>query len=69
MHGLAYPFVFKCSGCGAETQVTREDASDMHPDPDSQGALGIALQQRGWLKAPREQALYCSDCVDDKLDE
>lgn len=65
MPDLAYPFVFDCSKCGKETTVKRSDARELHPDPDTQGALDAVLEHRGWKKAPRDRYLYCPDCAEE----
>ena len=39
MPGLAYPFVFVCSSCGARVTVTRAEAADLWPDPDERTAV------------------------------
>ncbi len=61
MPGLSYPFVFECNECGAETSVTRAEARDLYPNPDSLTAVDEVLQQeKGWTQ--RASAAYCPDC-------
>ena len=61
MSGLSYPFVFECDECGAETSVTRAEARDLYPNPDSLTAVDEVLQQeKGWTQ--RASAAYCPDC-------
>lgn len=61
MPGLSYPFAFKCDECGAEATVTRAEARNLHPNPDSLTAVDEVLQQkRGWTKGT--WGAYCPDC-------
>jgi hypothetical protein len=45
MPGLSYPFVFECEECDTETTVTRAEARDLYPNPDSLTAVDEVLQQ------------------------
>lgn len=63
MPGLNYPFVFECSGCGAETIVKRPDARDLHVNPDSINAVEIVLQKRGWLRDDIKGLIFCRECA------
>ena len=65
MPGLSYPFVHECCGCGNETTVTRDDARDLYPDPDSLNAVDVVLEQRGWMRGEVEEMLFCPDCTTD----
>lgn len=47
MPGPSYPFVYKCSNCDNKTTVTRTDAPNLYPNPDSINALDVVLEQRG----------------------
>ncbi len=61
MPGLSYPFVFECKKCGAEATVTRTEARDLYPNPDSLTAVDEVLQQeKGWTNG--ERGAYCPDC-------
>jgi len=61
MAGLSYPFVFECEKCGTETTVTRAEARDLYPNPDSLTAIDEVLQQeKGWTNDQR--GAYCPDC-------
>jgi len=61
MPGLSYPFVFECDGCGAEATVTRAEARDFFPNPDSLDAVDeVLIQKHGWTKDRR--GAYCPDC-------
>jgi hypothetical protein len=61
MPGLTYPFVFECSGCEAEVEVTRAEVTDLWPDPDSLEAVDVALkQEHGWTKDHR--GAFCPQC-------
>jgi hypothetical protein len=46
MPGLTYPLAFKCENCGTETTVTRAEARDLYPNPDSLTAVDEVLQQQ-----------------------
>lgn len=51
MLGLTYPFVFGCDGCDAEVEVTRNEATDLYPNPDSLDVLDVVLRQKhSWTK-------------------
>lgn len=63
MPGLSYPFVYECSNCGTETTVTRTDARDYYPNPDSFNAVEVVLEQRGWVRGELEELLFCPDCT------
>jgi hypothetical protein len=61
MAGLTYPFVFECEKCGIEATVTRTQARDLYPNPDSITAVDVVLEQElGWTKDTR--GAYCPDC-------
>jgi Zn finger protein HypA/HybF involved in hydrogenase expression len=61
MSGLSYSFVFECEECGTEATVTRTEARDLYPNPDSLTAVDEALQQeKGWTKST--WGAYCPDC-------
>jgi hypothetical protein len=61
MPGLSYPFVFECDKCEAEATVTRAEAQDLYPNPDSLTAVDEALQQqKGWTND--ERGAYCPEC-------
>lgn len=64
MPGLSYPFVFLCERCGEETTVTRSEARDLYPNPDSLNAPDMVLEQRGWVRQI-DDTLLCSDCAFD----
>ena len=57
------PVFYKCSGCGAETTVTREDACGLYPDPDSPNAVEVVLQEWGWMRGEIEEQLFCPGCA------
>jgi hypothetical protein len=59
MSEFSYPFVCECSNCGAEVTITRAEAKTVSLNPDSSGALEIALRQRGWLRDEGEGPLWC----------
>jgi len=63
MPGLSYPFVYECSNCGAETTITRTEARDVHPNPDSINAHTLALRARGWMRDEIEGLLWCPNCI------
>jgi hypothetical protein len=59
--GLSYPFHFACDACGAEVSVTRAEARDLWPDPDSHDAVEVALEQEhGWTNGA--WGVWCPDC-------
>lgn len=61
MPGLSYPFVFECDGCDAEATVTRAQARDLFPNPESLDAVDeVLIQEHGWTKDRR--GVYCPDC-------
>lgn len=61
MAGLSYPFVFACKNCGTEIEVTRAEARDLFPNPDSLDAVNeVLIQRHGWTKDRR--GAYCTDC-------
>jgi len=61
MAGLSYPFVFESDKCEAEATVTRAEARDLYPNPDSLTAVDEVLQQeKGWTNG--ERGAYCPDC-------
>lgn len=61
MPGLSYPFVFECDGCEAEVTVTRAQARDLFPNPDSLDAVDeVLIQVHGWTKDVR--GAYCPNC-------
>jgi len=58
---LSYPFVFSCHECEAETTVTRAEARDLYPNPDSLTAVDEVLEQeKGWTQ--ETWRAYCPDC-------
>ncbi len=62
MPELSYPFTYECNSCGAETRVTRADARDRHPNPESLDAPKNVLQKRGWMQLPIGRT-YCPWCT------
>lgn len=64
MPRLDYPFVFECSNCDVETTVTRQDARDLYPDPDSIDAVHMVLRDRGWLRDEIDRLIWCPDCAE-----
>jgi hypothetical protein len=54
--------VYKCSNCEEETTVSRERAHGLYPDPDSQNAPEVVLQEQGWAKGPNGD-VYCPGCA------
>lgn len=58
MPGLSYPFFFSCESCGERVKVTRQQARDLSPNPDSIDAVDAVLQKKhGWAKDHR--GAYC----------
>ncbi len=63
MPGLSYPFVFECESCDRETTVTRAEARDLYPNPDSLTAVDVVLEQeKGWTQGT--SGAYCPDCIE-----
>jgi hypothetical protein len=63
MPGLSYPFVFECESCDRETTVTRAEARDLYPNPDSLTAVDMVLEQeKGWTQGT--SGAYCPDCTE-----
>jgi hypothetical protein len=61
MPRLSHPFVFECEKCSAEATVTRTEARDLYPNPDSLTAVDEVLhQEKGWTND--ERGAYCPDC-------
>lgn len=68
MPGLSYPFFFSCSSCGTRVEVTRSQALDLHPNPDSHNAVDMVLtQEHGWTKD--HSMVYCPDCDPPSVEE
>jgi hypothetical protein len=69
MPGLDYPFVYECSNCDSETTITRSEARDLHPNPDSLNAHALVLRNRGWMRNELEGLLWCPGCIPSGTDE
>jgi len=65
MPGLTYPFVFECEECGTEATVTRAEARDLYPNPDSLTAVDEVLgQKKGWTQS--RAGAYCPGCTEER---
>jgi hypothetical protein len=65
MPDLTYPFVFECESCGTEATVTRAEARDLYPNPDSLTAVDEVLEQeKGWTQGSR--GAYCPNCTEER---
>ncbi|MCS3613526.1 hypothetical protein GGP50_003300 [Salinibacter ruber] len=63
MPGLTYPFVFECEECSTEATVTRAEARDLYPNPDSLTAVDEVIEQKkGWTQGA--SGAYCPDCTE-----
>ena len=63
MPGLTYPFIFECEECGTEATVTRAEARDLYPNPDSLTAVDEVLEQeKGWAQS--RAGAYCPNCTE-----
>ena len=63
MAGLTYPFVYECSNCDTEITITRTEAHDVHPNPDSLNSHALVLRTRGWMRDEIEGLLWCPACI------
>lgn len=61
MPNLSYPFLFRCTACHRELEVTRAAASYLHVSPDSFEALNVVLDVRGWDNSELGP-LLCPEC-------
>lgn len=58
---VSHLFVFECEEYATEATVTRAEARDLYPNPDSLTAVDEVLQQeKGWTNG--ERGAYCPDC-------
>lgn len=69
MPGLTYPFVYKCSNCDNVATITRSEAQDVHPNPDSINAHALVLRTRGWMQDEIGALLWCPDCIPSSVPE
>ena len=69
MAGLTYPFVYECTNCNTQTTITRTQAHDVHPNPDSINAHILVLRTQGWMRDEIGGLLWCPDCIPSDTDE